>query len=262
MTLFSEQLSSVRKSQWDAQLDVFRALSARALDSTQQVIALNITTSRGALEQATSTFKQLLDVRAPRDLFAIGSAAQNPWQQWFAYSRELVGIATGGGLRPWNGQPLAAPVVPVAPVAPVAPAALVATAPQQPPTAPVDEPTELEAEKTNEAPSEQPEEKPAAAAAAATPVAGAPLADTLETAADPIDAILAEETPPATPKALVRALNKAAPKPLAAEHPIAAPLPHEAAGHIALPIVTPVEGTAPLHVQAQGAKPARASRKK
>jgi hypothetical protein len=251
MTLFSEQLSSVRKSQWDAQLDVFRALSARALDSTQQVIALNITTSRGALEQATSTFKQLLDVRAPRDLFALGSAAQNPWQQWFAYSRELAGIATGGGLRPWNGQPLAAPA------AAAAPAALVAAS-----TPPAGEPTELEAEKTKEAPSEQPDGEPASNPADMAAADGAPTADPQAAAADPIDAIIAAEAPPATQKALVSAMNRAAPKPLAAEHPIAAPLPHESAGPIALPVVTPVESAAPLHIQAQGGKPARVSRKK
>ena len=38
MTSLSEQLSAVRKSQWEAQLDVFRALSKRALDSAEQLI--------------------------------------------------------------------------------------------------------------------------------------------------------------------------------------------------------------------------------
>jgi hypothetical protein len=50
MTSFSEQLSAVRKSQWEAQLDVFRALSQRALDSAEQLIALNMKTSRASVE--------------------------------------------------------------------------------------------------------------------------------------------------------------------------------------------------------------------
>ena len=102
MTTFSEQLSAVRKSQWEAQLDVFRALSKRALDSAEQLIALNMKTSRASVEQATGTFKQLLEVSNPRDLVAIGSAAQGQWQQIFTYGRELLGIATGTHERAWT----------------------------------------------------------------------------------------------------------------------------------------------------------------
>ena len=105
MTSLSEQLSAVRKSQWEAQLDVFRALSKRALDSAEQLIALNMKTSRASVEQATGTFKQLLEVSNPRDLVAIGSTAQGQWQQFFSYGRELLGIATGTHERMWTTDP-------------------------------------------------------------------------------------------------------------------------------------------------------------
>ena len=105
MTSLSEQLSAVRKSQWEAQLDVFRALSKRALDSAEQLIALNMKTSRASVEQATGTFKQLLEVSNPRDLAAIGSSAQGQWQQFFSYGRELLGIATGTHERTWTTDP-------------------------------------------------------------------------------------------------------------------------------------------------------------
>lgn len=304
MTLLSEQLSAVRKSQWEAQLDVFRALSNRALDSTEQLIALNMNTSRKSMEQAAGTFRQMLDARDPRDLLALGAAAQGQWQQLFSYGRELLGIATGTRVQSWStvwtSQPLPAlaPPLPRLAAPQVLEQAAIAAAdattvvseisaaatesgsalaeatldagqqavaratgdaaqPQaQQAPAPVEEPTELEAEKTNEAPSEQP------TANTDHSGDGAPLADTKEAAADPIDAVIAEEAPPAKAKPLARALNKVAPKPLAAEHPIASTVPLEANGHVTLPIVTPVESTPPLHVPAAEGKPARASRKK
>lgn len=305
MTLLSEQLSPVRKSQWEAQLDVFRALSNRALDSTEQLIALNMNTSRKSMEQAAGTFRQMLDARDPRDLLALGAAAQGQWQQLFSYGRELLGIATGTRVQSWTtvwtSQPLPAPAPPLPRLAApqvleqaaiaaadattvvsdiaaaatesggalaeatldagqqaVARATADADQPQQPAVA-VDEPTELEAEKTNEAPSEQPATE---ADDTGATVDGAPSIVTKEAAADPIDAVIAEEAPPAKAKPLARALSKVAPKPLAAEHPIASTVPLEANGHVALPLVTPVESTPPLHVPAQEGKPARAARKK
>lgn len=106
MTLFSEQLSAVRKSQWEAQLDAFRTLGSRALDSAEELIALNMRTSRASVEQAAGTFKQLLDARAPGDLALLGSAAQDQWRNLFAYGRELLGIATGGTLPAWSAPSL------------------------------------------------------------------------------------------------------------------------------------------------------------
>jgi phasin family protein len=321
MTLLSEQLSSVRKSQWEAQLDMFRALSNRALDSTEQLIALNMNTSRQSMEQAAGAVRQLFDARDPRDLLALGAIAQGQWQQMFNYGRELLGIAAGTRIQAWSGtwtvQPLAAPAAPVQLLAApqVIEQAAIATAdattvaseiaaaaaesggalaeaaldagrqavavavagattdaqppaPQQPqvqqpqtqqPAAPVEEPTELEAEKTNEAPSEQPEGNAHGTAG------GAPLADAKEAAADridAIDAIIAEEAPPAKAKPLARALSKVAPKPAAAAHPIASTVPLQANGHVDLPIVTPVESTPPLHMPSHEGKPARAARKK
>jgi hypothetical protein len=106
MTSLSEQLSAVRKSQWEAQLDAFRTFGTRALDSAEQLIALNLKTSRTSAEQAASTFKQLLEVRTPQDLLAIGSTAQGQWQQFFSYGRELMGIATGTHVGTWSTQPV------------------------------------------------------------------------------------------------------------------------------------------------------------
>ncbi|WP_296947309.1 phasin family protein [uncultured Massilia sp.] len=109
MTPFSEQLSAVRKSQWEAQLKVLDAIGSRALDNAEQLIALNMKTSRASMEQAAGTLRQMLDARDPRDLLAVGAAAQRQWQHLFSYGRELLGIATGVRAVAWDAR--SAPVL-------------------------------------------------------------------------------------------------------------------------------------------------------
>lgn len=126
MTSLSEQLSAVRQSQWEAQLDIFQTLTNRAIDSAEQLIALNMRTSRASVEQATGTVQQLLRMTDPRDLLTLGSQAQGQWQQLFSYSRELLGIAAGTRLRTWSSltpklpasAPVSAPLLAAPAVAP------------------------------------------------------------------------------------------------------------------------------------------------
>jgi hypothetical protein len=120
MTSLSEQLSTVRTSQWEAQLDIFNALGSRALSNAEQLIALNLKTSRASVESAAGAFRQLLDARAPGDLLAVGASVQRQWQQLFSYNSALLGIATGARPQAWTLHPagtLAAPFVDI-PTAP------------------------------------------------------------------------------------------------------------------------------------------------
>jgi hypothetical protein len=76
-----------------------------------------------------------------------------------------------------------------------------------------------------------------------------------------IETAIADDTPPAEPTALVKALNEVSPKPASAAHPIASTVPLEAAeGQVALPPVTPPESIAP--VIAPPPKASRSSRRK
>lgn len=115
MTSLSEQLSAVRQSQWEAQLDILRTLSTRALDSAEQLIALNMKTSRASVEQAAGTLKQMLEANNPRDLVVLSSSAQGQWQNVLAYSRELLGIATGTRVLSWTTQPAPTRLLPAPP---------------------------------------------------------------------------------------------------------------------------------------------------
>jgi phasin family protein len=275
MTTLSEQLSAVRKSQWEAQLDVFRALSKRALDSAEQLIALNMKTSRASVEQATGTFKQLLEASNPRDLLAVGSSAQDQWQQFFAYGRELLGIATGTHERTWTSLPAA-----LQQLMPAATANVPTSVPQlmeQAAIATADATTvgseiahaavdtgsalaeaALDAGQQAVARTEEAAPAPAPAASAAPE----PLAAAEPPAPDPVEKAIADEVPPAKAKPVAKALNKAAPKPAAAEHPIASTVPLEAGPQVDLPIVAPAEGAQPLRVVNEGGKSTRSPRKK
>lgn len=282
MTSLSDHLSTVRQSQWEAQLDVFRTLTNRALDSANQLIALNLRTSRASVEQATGTIQQMLHATDPRDLVAIGSQAQGQWQQLFSYSRELLGIAAGvrqAALASVPAAQLAAPVPPVQLVP--APAANVA-----PPVPHVLEQVAIATADATTVTSEiaAAAAETGAALAAATLDAGHSLAKTAEpelqavqaveqTQANEtqanvealVDTVLAEEVPAAKAKPIAKALSEVARKPASAEHPIASTVPLEAQGHVDLPTVTPSESTPPVHLSAGPAretKSARASRKK
>jgi hypothetical protein len=295
MTSLSEQLSAVRKSQWEAQLDVFRTLSKRALDSAEQLIALNMKTSRASVEQATGTFKQLLEVTNPRDLVAIGSTAQGQWQQFFSYGRELLGIATGTHERAWTTDAASILTNPLQ-LVPAATANVPTSVPQlmeQAAIATADATTvgseiahaavdtsgalaeaaldagqqavaQAEEAATPAEPAAAPVE-PAAAPAEPVTAAAEPLvaAEPQAPTPDPVDTAISDEVPPAKAKPVTKALNKAAPKPPAAEHPIASTVPLEAGPQVDLPIVVPAEeGAPPLRVVTQGGKTTRSPRKK
>lgn len=92
MTPFSNQFSAVHQAQLQAQLDMFSKLTARVLDSAGQLAALNVRASRASMEQVAGTMKHMLEVRDPRDLFALGTAAQDQWKAVFSYGRELFGM--------------------------------------------------------------------------------------------------------------------------------------------------------------------------
>jgi phasin family protein len=282
MTSLTEQLSAVRKSQWEAQLDVFRALSKRALDGAEQLIALNLKTSRASVEQAAGTFKQLLEISNPRDLLAISSTAQGQWQQFFSYGRELLGIAAGTHERTWSTQPAPLQLVPAATanvptsVPQLMEQAAIATADATTVNseiaqaavdtgaalaeAALDAGKQAVARATDTAPEQAKEAKQAEAPA--TTVTEAVAAEPPVPAPDPVETAIADEAPRAKAKPLAKALNEAAPKPAAAEHPIASTVPLEAGPQVDLPIVTPSENTAPLRVVKHGGKTPRTPRKK
>ncbi|MGO4478522.1 phasin family protein [Massilia sp. 2TAF26] len=246
MTPFSDQLSAVRQAQWEAQLDLFRKLTARALDSAGQIAALNVRTSRASIEQAAGTVKHLLEAREPRDLMALGADAQGQWHTLFSYGRELFGLAVGARALPAT-IPLLATPAPTANVptsySQIMEQASIATAD----AATITSEIAAAAVDIGAAHAE-------AALDAAQPKA-APADARLAQAEAAIETAIADDLPPAEPKPLAKALHEVSPMPAGAEHPLASTVPLEAQAKVELPPVTPPESIAP-------ARPPRNSRRK
>jgi hypothetical protein len=260
MTPFSDQLSAVRQAQLQAQLDIFRTLTSRALDSAGQIAVLNMRTSRASLEQAADTMKHLLEARDPRDLLAFGSAAQGQWHTLFSYGRELFGLAVGARALPaipLLGAPAPTANVPTTYAQAVEQASIAADAAKtitgEIAAAAVDIGA-AQAEAVIDA-GKVARKQAAPAAEAARESAIGPAEAQLAAAEAAVDTAIADEVPPVEYTPVVKALNEVAPKPTGSEHPLASTVPLEAQAEVELPTITPPESIAPR-------KATRSSRRK
>ncbi len=142
MSTLTEQFSAVRKSQLESQIKFFQSFTAKALDSAQKIIALNLSVSRASMEKSSAAMVDLLAAQDPRDLFALTARTQQSLDGLLAYNRELIAIATGAAQAAKSPEAKAAPLalaLPAADVPESAPAAAEFVAPlavDAPPAAP------------------------------------------------------------------------------------------------------------------------------
>jgi len=118
MTSLPEQLSAARTQQLDAQFHLFRTFATQAIDNASRIASLNLATSRESAERTTRTMRQLLGATDPGALAGLRTHAEEQMRSLFAYSRELISIATSA--QPQAARALAA----AAPAALPAPDAL------------------------------------------------------------------------------------------------------------------------------------------
>jgi phasin family protein len=91
----NDQFSAATKANFDAQLSAFSALTAKAFDSAEKIMELNISATRASLEESTATAKQLLAAKDPQEFFSLSAAqAQPAVAKAVAYSRHLASIAS------------------------------------------------------------------------------------------------------------------------------------------------------------------------
>ena len=91
----SEQISAATKSQIESQLALFNALTAKAFDSMQKVIELNVNATKASLDETSATAKQLLAAKDPQEFFSLTAAQAQPnAEKALAYSRHLASIAS------------------------------------------------------------------------------------------------------------------------------------------------------------------------
>jgi hypothetical protein len=247
MTLLSDQLTAVRQDQWEAQLDMFRKMTASALDSAGQIAALNMRTSRASVEQVTGTLKHMLEARDPRDLFALGSAAQGQLHTLFSYSRELFGLAVGG--RSVTGAiPLLAAPAPTANIPASYAQALeqvsiatdaATTINSEIAAAAVDTGAAL-AEAAIDAGSVARTSEPQAAPEQQAAPAEDPAAARLAEVEAVIETTIVDEVPTAEPTPVAKAVQELATKPAGDPHPAASSVALAASdAQVELPVVTP-----------------------
>lgn len=245
MTSLPEQFQAARQTQLDKQFQLLRQLGDGALDRTSRLLTLNLDASRAAVEHSSSTMRQLLAVRDPRDLLNIGAQTQRQLRTMFDYSRELFSIATGMrgfGLQTWSVEAtapapvLAAPAAASAEIAPLKEAEIVADA------------TEAVGASVAEVLSEA---APASTPAAETvPAASAEPArvsvSAAEIAPDATPVVISDIAPPVAPTPIAKAASEVLDMPVAPPHPVAANVPVEVAVEIEVPKVEPVDATPPV----------------
>lgn len=95
MFSMSEQLSAATKSQIESQLAMFNILTAKAFDSMEKFIELNVNATKASIDETSATAKQLLAIKDPQEFFAVSAAQAQPTaEKAFAYSRHLASIAS------------------------------------------------------------------------------------------------------------------------------------------------------------------------
>jgi len=95
MTSLRDSFSAVPQAQFEAQLDFFQSVTSQAFENAGRVAALNLAASRDAAQRSLGATFALINSRDPRDLLTLGGQAGEGMRSLFAYSRELLGIASG-----------------------------------------------------------------------------------------------------------------------------------------------------------------------
>ncbi|SFF51065.1 phasin family protein [Duganella sp. CF458] len=89
-----EQFSAATKSQLEAQLKILNHFATTAFEGAQQVIALNLSTTKATVEKSSAAARELLEAKDPQEFFAKSSARVPSLDGLFTYNRELFSIAS------------------------------------------------------------------------------------------------------------------------------------------------------------------------
>jgi hypothetical protein len=220
MTSLQEQFSAARTTQLDNGFNLLQSFSDQALDRTSRVLALQFEASRAAIAQSSDTLRQLLAVRDPRDLLALGAQSQQNLRTMFNFGSELFSIAAGTGFTPLRSYSVDA----------------------------------LNAITTANAAAAQQTVDAAVAVASLTPAApaqqAAPAPEPEADKAPAIAIVTSDVEPGVEPTAIAKAASEVLDIPVAPPHPVAASVPVEVSVEIELPKVEPVDATPPVVVPA------------
>ncbi|MFC5511614.1 phasin family protein [Massilia jejuensis] len=249
MTSLPEQFSAARLTQIDNGFNLIRNLSDQALDQTGRLIALQLNASRTAIEKSTAAAHQLLALRDPRDLLALGSQSQQHLQSMFDYSRELFSIAAGASVTPLRSYSVdalnAIATSNAAAAQQTVQAAVASITPDAPEAAPAAAAQEAAAVAAP-APAAAAAPAPAPAPAAAAPASAAEPESAAQSAPAGFSIVTSDIEPGSAQTAIAQAAREMADMPDTPPHPVAASVPVEVSVEIELPKVEPVDAAPPV----------------
>jgi phasin family protein len=98
MFAFPEQFSNATKANLEAQFALLSALTSKTFESVEKLVELNISTTKAALEESSSTARQLLAAKDPQEFFSVSAQhAQPNAEKALSYGRQLASIAADTG---------------------------------------------------------------------------------------------------------------------------------------------------------------------
>ncbi len=90
-----EQFSAATKANFETQLAMLNALTAKAFESVEKVIELNVNAARASFEESSEAARQLLTAKDAQEFFSLSAAQAQPnAEKALAYGRHLAGIAS------------------------------------------------------------------------------------------------------------------------------------------------------------------------
>ncbi len=90
-----EQFAAAAKAHFETQLGLINALTSKAFEGVERVVALNVDAAKASLEEVSDTVKQIDPSKGPQELFAVAAKTQPTAEKMLDYGRHLAEIATG-----------------------------------------------------------------------------------------------------------------------------------------------------------------------
>ena len=96
MFAIPEQFSNATKANFESQFAIFSSLTAKAFESVEKLVELNLTAAKASLEESTATTRQLLAAKDPQEFFAMSAAQVQPTaEKAISYGKQVAAIAAG-----------------------------------------------------------------------------------------------------------------------------------------------------------------------
>ncbi|MES2019646.1 MAG: TIGR01841 family phasin [Pseudomonadota bacterium] len=96
MFAIPEQFSNATKANFESQFAIFSSLTAKAFESVEKLVELNLTAAKASLEESSITTRQLLAAKDPQEFFSLSAAQAQPnAEKAISYGRQVAAIAAG-----------------------------------------------------------------------------------------------------------------------------------------------------------------------